>query len=50
MFLARIAVLRRSGCSIVVWDHFLGGFFVVLFPLGIPKVQRNANLVDLEKC
>ena len=51
VFLARIALLRRSGCStsIVIWDYFPGGFFVVLFPLGIPKVQRNVHLVDLKK-
>ena len=32
---------------------FVGIFWVVFpgfFPLGIPKVQRNANPVDLEKC
>ena len=27
---------------------FPGGFSPGSFPLGIPKVQRNANLVDLE--
>ena len=48
MFLARIAVLRRSGCSLVLWD-FLGGFSLCFFPLGIPKVQKDANLVDFEK-
>ena len=31
----------------VLWD-FPGGFSPGSFPLGIPKVQRNANLVDLE--
>ena len=25
-------------------------FFIVVFTLGIPKVQKDANLVDLEKC
>ena len=29
---------------------FPGGFSPGLFPTWIPKVQRNANLVDLEKC
>ena len=32
---------------------FVGIFWVVFpgfFPLGIPKVQRHSNLVDLEKC
>ena len=32
VFLARIAVLRRSGCSIALWDHFLGGFSLCFFP------------------
>ena len=57
VFLARIALLRRSGCStsIVIWDYFPGGFFVVLFPLGIPKdckipqIQLH-NCVDFQKC
>ena len=35
------------------FQFFVGIFWVVFpgfFPLGIPKVQRIANLVDLEKC
>ena len=42
VFFAR-AMLRRG--------FFVGIFWVVFrcaFPLGIPKVQKNANLVDLE--
>ena len=42
VFLARIAVLRRSGYPILLWDHFLGGFSLCFFPLGIPKMQKNA--------
>ena len=49
VFLARIAVLRRSGYPILLWDHFLGGFSLCFFPFGIPKVQKSANLVDFEK-
>ena len=33
--------------SLAVWD-FLGGFSPGSFPLGVPTVQRNANLVDLK--
>ena len=31
------------------WLGFSGWSFPGFFPLGIPKVQRFANLVDLEK-
>ena len=27
-----------------------GAAGIVVFTLGIPKVQKNANLVDFEKC
>ena len=36
----------EEACS----SGFSGWFFVVVFTLGIPKVQKNANLVDCEKC
>ena len=30
--------------------EFSGWFFQVFFPLGIPKVRKDANLADFEKC
>ena len=41
VFLARIAVLRRSGYPILLWDHFLGGFSSVFSTWGSEGASLN---------
>ena len=40
VFLARSAVLRRSGYPILLWDHFLGVFSWLFFHLGFQRCKR----------
>ena len=58
LFIRRRGVFRPGRASkkrifMLSRQYFQGIFWVVFpgfFPLGIPKVQRVLNLVDLEKC
>ena len=58
LFIRRRGVFRPGRASkkrifMLSRQYFQGIFWVVFpgfFPLGIPKVRKNAHLVDLEKC
>ena len=44
----RLRLVVRSAFRVSYFSLGFSGWFFQVFPLGIPKVLRNANLVDLE--